>query len=156
MAKLIFYIHPICIKFAGAVGNFFFGKKFADEILEKVGQDECFDIFLSSQSKFFLFYIRLSKWQFVMIAIFFWMNAHFCDHHDFKTMKAIVNTFSSNVIMNICLPSLVWRKWNGFCLSPSWVAGNGTEWVVKTIELSSPTSGGEQTEFLRSLIVMSP
>ena len=33
------------------------------------------------------------------------------------------------------------------------VAGNGTEWEVKTIELSSPTSGGEQWAFLNFLIL---
>ena len=33
------------------------------------------------------------------------------------------------------------------------VAGNGTEWGVKTIELSSSTSGGEQWAFLNFLII---
>ena len=33
------------------------------------------------------------------------------------------------------------------------VAGNGTEWEVKTIELSSSTSGGEQWAFLNFLIL---
>ena len=33
------------------------------------------------------------------------------------------------------------------------VAGNGTEWEVKTIELSSPTSGGEQWAFLNFFIL---
>ena len=33
----------------------------------------------------------------------------------------------------------------------SWVAGNGTEWVVTTIKLSSPTNGGEQWAFLNFL-----
>ena len=33
------------------------------------------------------------------------------------------------------------------------VAGNGTDWEVKTIELSSPTSGGEQRAFLNFLIL---
>ena len=33
------------------------------------------------------------------------------------------------------------------------VAGNGTEWEVKTIELSSPTSGGEQWAFLNFIIL---
>ena len=56
--------------------------------------------------------------------------------------------------MSICLPSLVWSKWNGKVLFPatsegrSQAAGNGTECEVKTIELSSPTSGGEQWAFL--------
>ena len=35
----------------------------------------------------------------------------------------------------------------------SQVAGNGNEWEVKTIELSSPTSGGEQWAFLNFLIL---
>ena len=35
----------------------------------------------------------------------------------------------------------------------SWVAGNGTEWEVKTIELSSTTSGGEQWAFLNFVIL---
>ena len=127
---------------------------------------------------------------------------------------SILYNFFGSKEMSICLPSLVWRKWNGFC--PSWgvisshewpkftsgwkwhrvwsknhwivftnqwrwtwvfdychwceenemvfvshevsfpatsdrrsrVAGNGTECEVKTIELSSPTSGGEQWAFL--------
>ena len=33
------------------------------------------------------------------------------------------------------------------------VAGNGTEWEVKTIELSSSTSGGEQWAFLHFFIL---
>ena len=33
----------------------------------------------------------------------------------------------------------------------SWVAGNGTEWEVKTIVSSSPTSGGEQWAFVNFL-----
>jgi len=33
------------------------------------------------------------------------------------------------------------------------VAGNGTEWEVKTIELSSSTSGGEQWAFLNFIIL---
>ena len=72
--------------------------------------------------------------------------------------------------MSICLPLLVFRKWvfvyRHWCEENemvfvshevpfpatsdrrSRVAGNGTECEVKTIELSSPTSGGEQWAFL--------
>ena len=69
--------------------------------------------------------------------------------------------------MSICLPSLVWRKWNGFCLSQGaifrhewpnyshWCEENemvfvsnevpfhGTEFEVKTIALYSPALVGE-------------
>ena len=54
------------------------------------------------------------------------------------------------------------RKWNGFVSHEvpfpatrnqrSRVAGNGTECEVKTIELSSPTSGGEQWAFPNFII----
>ena len=71
--------------------------------------------------------------------------------------------FNIDEIISICFPSLVLRKWNGFVSHEvpfpatsdrrSRVAGNGTEWEVKTIELSSSTSGGEQWAFLNFLIL---
>ena len=68
--------------------------------------------------------------------------------------------YKRGIEMSFCLLSLVFRKRMVLCLTrchfqppftegrESRVAGNGTEWEVKTIELSQPTRIGEQPAFL--------
>ena len=83
----------------------------------------------------------------------FWLLSWFGQGHQLKVIL-LVRHISSLFGLPMSISSLVWREWNGFCLSRGaissheWPAGNGTECEVNTIELSSPTSGGEQWAFL--------